>query len=59
VKKPRKKRVGGGLGGVALAFGVAFTALLDPAKGAAVEEIDRNRERGDHESGQGGEKIER
>jgi hypothetical protein len=58
VKKSRKKRLGGGLGGVALAFGVAFTALLDPAKSAAIEEIDRNRERGDHESGQGGEKIE-
>ena len=53
----RKKRAGGGIGGVVLGIGVAFTTLLDPAKKAAIEEIDNRKQRGDHERGQAGEKL--
>jgi hypothetical protein len=54
----KKKRLGGGISGVALGIGVAFTALLDPAKKAAIEEIDNRKQRGDHERGQAGEKLD-
>lgn len=54
----RKKRVGGGFGGAVLGIGIAFTTLLDPAKKAAIEEIDNRKQRGDHERGHASEKLD-
>lgn len=57
VRRERRgvKRNGGGAGVVALAFGLAFSTLLDPAKKASIEELDKRRELGRHDAGENGE----
>ncbi len=42
-KSPKAK---GSMGGLIMAFGMAFTILLDPAKKAAIENIEKNKDIG-------------
>lgn len=41
-----KSSAKGGAGGVVMALGMAFTVLLDPAKKAAIENLEKEKETG-------------
>lgn len=51
--RPGKRRAGGGL----IAIGMAMMPALDAPKAAAVEQIDKRKDLGDTEAGEGGEPI--
>jgi hypothetical protein len=53
---PRAKRsaLKGGGRGFAIALGMIFASAFDPARAAAVEEVDRRKETGDSEDGESG-----
>jgi hypothetical protein len=42
-----------GLGGATLALGVAFAFIFDPPKAAAIENIQKKKEEGEEEEGDG------
>jgi ABC-type phosphate transport system substrate-binding protein len=48
----------GRLGGVSLALGLAFSSFLDPAKAAAIENVEKQKENRRSEQGAGGELID-
>jgi hypothetical protein len=53
---PRAKRgtLKGAGGGFVLGLGMIFASLLDPARAAAVEEVERRKETQANEEGEGG-----
>jgi hypothetical protein len=53
-----KRSSKGHLAGVAMAIGFAFAFLLDPAQRAAIENIEKKKDLGDNEAGEGGELID-
>jgi competence protein ComGC len=48
----------GRMAGVALAIGLAFSAVLDPAKKAAIEHIQKKAEAGDEEAREVGDPLD-
>jgi len=48
--KPRK-----GSGGLIIALGMIFASVFDPAKAAAIEQLDRHKETEGKEEGESGE----
>ena len=48
----------GRMGGAMLAIGFAFAMMFDPAKAAAIETIQKKKDVGDSESGEGGELLD-
>ena len=50
----RSARGKGRLGGAAFAIGLAFGAIFDPAKSAAIENIQKKKEIGDEAEGEAG-----
>lgn len=52
--RPGKRRGGGGL----IAIGMALMTVLDGPKAAAIEQIDKRKDLGDTEAGEGGERID-
>jgi len=54
----RSARGKGRLAGATFAIGLAFGAIFDPAKSAAIENIRKKDELGDHEQGGAGKKVE-
>lgn len=48
----------GRIGGFTAALGMALASVLDAPKAAAVENIDKRKELGDTEAGEGGEKLD-
>lgn len=53
-----KKSTKGRMAGAAMAIGFAFAALLDPARRAAIENIEKKKDIGDSEAGESGEPVE-
>jgi hypothetical protein len=58
IASKRSARGKGRVAGATLAIGLIFGALFDPAKSAAIENIQKKKETGDHESGEAGERID-
>ena len=46
IRKAMSSKAKGGVGGAVMAFGMAFTVLLDPAKKAAIENLEKENENG-------------
>lgn len=46
LKAAKSPSVKGGMGSVVMAVGMAFTVLLDPAKKAAIENLEKEKEAG-------------
>jgi hypothetical protein len=46
LRSAKSSSVKGGMGGVVMAVGMAFTVLLDPAKKAAIENLEKEKETG-------------
>jgi hypothetical protein len=53
-----KKSSKGRMASVTMAIGFAFAVLLDPAQRAAIENIEKKKDIGDTEAGEGGELID-
>jgi hypothetical protein len=55
LRAAKSSSVKGSMGGVVMAVGMAFTILLDPAKKASIENLEKKREMGDADADTAGD----